>query len=67
MSPFTEIIIKKLSKHVSVERILFLYHPVDLRDKLKLTSKYNQFPRDIYRSDYPSIVSDGMILVNYEE
>lgn len=68
MNPFTKIIYKK-STGFSFRNstIVFLYHPVDLRDKLKLTTKYNEYPRDVHRSDISVITSDASVLVHYEE
>lgn len=66
MNPFTEIILKKTAARGG-EKLLFLYHPIDLRNQLKLTSHVNIYPRDISRNYYPNIVSNALVLINYEE
>ena len=64
-SPYTEILYK--IKEITKDKIVYVHHPVDLRDQLSYTSKYYSFPRQIDRSKYSMVISNTLPLVHYEE
>lgn len=63
--PYTELIYK--TKGIYNGDIWYVYHPTDLRDKLKYKTNSVMPYRSIHRNSYNLLIQDGVILFSYEE